>query len=94
MTLHGKVNVEEFTVKGTLLPAYEDMDAFRYLGSRSFAELINTQQEVTITLTEAGRPNITQILPTINAFTVGQLLYMLEIQTAIAGELWDINVFN
>ncbi len=89
------LRVEEFTVEGTLPPAYEDMDAFRYLGGRSFAELINTQQEATaIALTEAGRPNMTHILPTISEFTVGQLLYMLEVQTAIAGELWDINAFD
>jgi len=40
------------------------------------------------------RPNVTISLPYINGYFVAQLLYMLEVQTAIAGELYNINTFN
>jgi glucose-6-phosphate isomerase len=33
-------------------------------------------------------------LPKVDAFHVAQLLYMFEMQTAIAGELYNINTFN
>ena len=33
-------------------------------------------------------------MPKINGYYMGQLLYMLEVQTAIAGELYNINTFN
>ncbi len=33
-------------------------------------------------------------LDKIDEYNVAQLLYMLEVQTAIAGELYNINTFN
>ena len=33
-------------------------------------------------------------LPEVNAFTVGELLYLFEVQTAFAGELLSIDTFN
>ena len=30
----------------------------------------------------------------INGYNIGQLLYMLEVQTAIAGALYGVNAFN
>ncbi len=89
------IRVEQFAEQGALPAGYTDMDAFAYLTGHSFAELINAEQEATaIALTEAGKPNMTHVLPEINAFTVGQLLYMLEVQTAIAGELLNIDAFD
>ena len=33
-------------------------------------------------------------LPKVDAYNLAQLLYMLEVQTAIAGELYNVNTFN
>jgi len=33
-------------------------------------------------------------LPEVSAFTLGQLIYLLEVATAISGELYDINAFD
>jgi glucose-6-phosphate isomerase len=33
-------------------------------------------------------------MPKIDGYHMGQLLYMLEVQTAIAGALYNINTFN
>jgi glucose-6-phosphate isomerase len=36
----------------------------------------------------------TIVLPEVNAFTIGQLIQLFEIQTAFAGELLNINAFD
>ena len=38
--------------------------------------------------------NYTINLPEVNAFTLGQLMYLLELQTAYTGALLNINTFN
>ena len=45
-------------------------------------------------LNRAGRLNKTFTLPAVNAFTIGQLLYVLEVETAYLGELYNINAFD
>ena len=45
-------------------------------------------------LYKAKRMNRTIILPEVNAFTIGQLLYMLEVETAFIAELLNINAFD
>ena len=47
-----------------------------------------------VALSDYQRPTITITLPNINGYHVAQLLYMLEVQTAIAGELYNIDTFN
>ena len=37
---------------------------------------------------------MTITLEKIDEYNIAQLLYMLEVQTAIAGELYNINTFN
>ena len=89
------MRIERFATEGKLPPAYEDVDAISYLGGWSFQELIKAEQEATaLALTSVGKPNVTHILPEVNAFTLGQLFYMLEVQTAIAGELLNIDAFD
>ena len=87
--------VEEYERDVPIPPALENESDVAYLGSHTFAELIHAEGEATaLALAEAGRPNCAHILPRVNAFTVGQLLYMLELQTAISGELYNINAFD
>ena len=38
--------------------------------------------------------NYTIWLPELNAFTLGQVLYMFELQTAYAGAMLNIDTFN
>lgn len=89
------VRLEQFRHEGVIPTGYGEMDVFNYLHGHSLAELIKAEQTATaIALTDAGKPNMTHILPRLDAFTFGQLLYMLEVQTAIAGELWNIDAFD
>lgn len=74
---------------------YRDEEALKYLNHRSLNELLQTEQRATEwALTKNGRPNCKIMLPEINPFTIGQLLYMFEVQTAFAGELFDVNAFD
>jgi glucose-6-phosphate isomerase len=66
-----------------------------YLGGHTLAELIQAEGKATaLALAQAGRPNMALVLPEVNAFTVGQLLYTLAMATSISGELYNINAFD
>jgi glucose-6-phosphate isomerase len=66
-----------------------------YLGVHTFNELLAAEAEGTaLALAAAGRPNASFRLPEVSAFTLGQLIYLLEVATAISGELYDINAFD
>ena len=47
-----------------------------------------------VALADYGRPTVTISIPKVDAYNLGQLLYMFEVQTAIAGALYNINTFN
>ncbi len=66
-----------------------------FLGGHTMEELIQAENEATAyALTKAGRMNYTFYLPELNAFTLGQLLFLFELQTAYAGAMLNINTFN
>lgn len=89
------LRVEKFSDEVKMPKAFKDMDGVGYLGGASLAGLINAEQSATETaLMKAGRPSARLTLPELNAFTVGQLLYMMQVQTAFAGGLYNINPFD
>ena len=45
-------------------------------------------------LTSLDRPNYTLALDTISEFTVGELLFTLEMMTAYMGEMMDIDAYD
>ena len=74
---------------------FEDIPAVSFLGGHTLNELISAEQTATeYALLKAERLNRTITLPEVNAFTVGQLLYFMEVETAFAGELLGINTFD
>lgn len=88
------IRVEEFD--NTLeIPKIFEYTGIGYLGGKTINELINAEADATkVALTDYQRPNVTISLPKVNGYYVAQLLYMLEVQTAIAGELYGINAFD
>jgi glucose-6-phosphate isomerase len=59
------------------------------------AELLNIECDATRkALTEAGRPNSTIRLGSVNEENLGYLLQALEVQTAISGTLYGVNAFD
>jgi len=67
-------------------------DDFSYLEDHNLEELMKIEARATrVALTRAGRANMSLILPEINPFTIGQFLFLLEVQTVFTGGLYSIN---
>jgi len=66
-----------------------------YLRGQSMNKLMTAELRGTLdALKASARPVIRIILPRLNANTVAQLLYMLEVETAMAGRLYNVNTFD
>lgn len=89
------LEVDNFRAEVEIPEAYPDIEGVSYLGGHTLNELIYTEKKATeLALTKRQKMNETIIIPEVNEFTMGQLFYMLELQTALIGELFDINAFN
>jgi glucose-6-phosphate isomerase len=89
------IRLKKFSHNLPLPDAFLEQEAFNYLGGHNIAELLLAEQTATaMALSHNGRPNCSLVLPELNPFNLGQLLYMLEVQTAVSGELYGINAFD
>lgn len=89
------LGVGEYRKTIEIARGYEDIPAVSFLGGHTLSELIHAEQAATeYALLKAKRLNRTIALPVVNAFTIGQLLYLLEVETAFAGELLNIDAFD
>ncbi len=71
------------------LPEYA---ATSYFDGATMEQLLRAERQATeLALCGQFRPNMTLTLPEVRAFTVGQLLYMLEVQTLCAGALFNVD---
>lgn len=88
------IRVEEFDT--TLdIPKIFEYTGIGYLGGKTVNALLNAEADSTkVSLSDYARPTVTITLPRVDGYNVAQLLYMLEVQTAIAGALYNINAFN
>lgn len=88
------IRVENFDTK-LEIPQIFEYTGIGYLGGKTINDLINAEADSTrIALADYSRPTMTISLERIDEYNVAQLLYMLEVQTAIAGELYNINTFD
>lgn len=88
------IRVEEFD-NTVGIPKIFEYTGIGYLGGKTMNDLMNAEADSTkVTLVDYQRPNVTITIPKINGYYIAQLLYMLEVQTAIVGELYNINTFN
>ncbi len=89
------ISVKNYNVGMPIPEGFEDIPDVAFLGGHSMEELIQAENKATAyALMRAGRMNYTINLPEINAFTLGELMYMFELQTAYAGAMLNINTFN
>ncbi len=88
------VRVAEFD--STLeIPKIFEYTGIGYLGGKSVNRLINAEADSTrVALTDCKRPAVTITMDKVDGYNLAQLLYMLEVQTAITGELYGIDTFN
>ncbi len=89
------IAVEKFRADVTISEGCEQFPDVNFLCNHTLGELINTERKATeYALTTANRLNYTIIMPEVNAFTIGELLYMFEMETAYVGELLNIDTYN
>jgi glucose-6-phosphate isomerase len=89
------VAVKERSTDVKIPAAFPDVKELGYLAGHSLGELIDIEQRATAgALARRGRPNMTIHLDRVDAVHIGQLMMLLEIATAYAGQLYGIDAFN
>ena len=90
----GFIRVERFS-KPVVIPQYKESEDLGYLGGHELSELLLAEGHATeVALAKNGRMNSTILLDRITPHTIGQLLFMFEIQTVFAAGLYGVNPFD
>jgi glucose-6-phosphate isomerase len=76
-----------------MIPArYQDQAALAYLGGRTMAELIQAEAIATAAaLAQEKRPSLSLRLPGLSEHALGQVIFLLEAATVMAGGLLKVN---
>lgn len=89
------IGVDQYRTETTIPDGYLDIKDVSFLCGHTQNELIKAEQSATAyAVMKSGHLSNTITLPKVNAFTIGQLLYMFEVMTAFAGELLGLNAFD
>jgi len=73
----------------------EEFPNVNFLCGHTMNELISTEMKATeYALTVKKRMNNMIYLPEVNEFTLGELMFMLELATAYIGEMFNIDTYN
>jgi glucose-6-phosphate isomerase len=76
-------------------PAPEYAQELGFLAGKDLSELLNNEKRATeYALLESERPCLTVVFPEVNAYTVGQFIYLYEVTTSFTGALFGINPYN
>lgn len=87
--------VDKYRTDVTIPQGCEDIPAVNFLCGHTMQELIKAEQSATeYAVMKSGKLSHTITVPEVNAFTVGQLLYFFELETAYEGAMLDINTFD
>ena len=87
--------VDEYRGVQTISEGCKDIPDVNFLCGHTMNELITAERKATeYALTSKGRLNRTITLPEVNAFTIGELLYFFQMETAFTGEMLGIDTFN
>ncbi|MBX3378194.1 MAG: glucose-6-phosphate isomerase [Phycisphaeraceae bacterium] len=91
------LEVETFDGAGgdVKIPTGLGVDAIAYLEGKSMTALLNAEKRATeYAFVESQRPNFTIKWPRIDAFHVGQFVYLWEVVTSYAGLMLNIDAYN
>ncbi|MDR0788133.1 MAG: glucose-6-phosphate isomerase [Gemmatimonadota bacterium] len=76
----------------TIPSVYPDVSELGYLGGHTLGELLRVEKEATEeALTQRGRMNMTIEVPTVDAFVMGEIIFLLQIATVYAGALYGVD---
>ena len=86
------LEVEKFQHHVEVPHLFGEAAGLEHLEGRSLGDLCRArEQAAAFHLRQAGRPSLTLSLPEINAFTIGQLVYLLQVVTVAAASLFAVN---
>lgn len=89
------VAVDNYRSEVTIPNGCEAFPNVNFLCGHTMSELITTEMKATAyALNKKNRLNNTIYLPEVNEFTLGELMYMLELATAYTGEMFGIDTYN
>jgi len=89
------VQVEKFREKCPIPKSFKSIPEIAYLSGHDMSELLNAELDATeFAFAKASRPSVRIVLDEISPENIGGLLYMLEVQTAFSGGLYNINAFD
>jgi glucose-6-phosphate isomerase len=91
----GLLEVEDFGAHEMTVPTGLGVEAIAYLEGKTVGGLLNAEKRATeYALVESHRPNFTIRFPKIDAYHVGQFIYLWEVVTSYAGLMLNIDAYD
>ena len=89
------LQVNNFEQDITIGPAPDCALELSFLAGKKLSILLNNEKRATeYALLESKRPCLTIMFDRINAYTVGQFIYLYEVTTSLTGALFNINPYD
>ncbi len=89
------LQVDNFGKDPQIGPAPDSAPELDFLAGKTLSALLNSEKKATeYALLQSKRPCLTILFPHINAYTVGQFIYLYEVTTSLAGALFGINSYD
>jgi glucose-6-phosphate isomerase len=89
------LQVENFDKDIKIGPAPDCAPELEFLAGKKLSTLLNSEKTATeFALLQDRRPCLTVNFPKVDAYAVGQFIYLFEVTTSIAGALFNINPYD
>ena len=89
------LEVNHFTRDLRIGPAPDCAPELGFLTGKKLSTLLNNEKKATeYALLESKRPCLTVLFDRVNAYTVGQFIYLYEVTTSLTGALFGINPYD
>ena len=87
--------VENYRETFEIPHAFDENPNVAFLSGHTLNELINAERRATeFAVAKSGHMNRTIMLDKVDAYNIGMLMMLFELQTAYAGELLGINAYD
>lgn len=89
------LEVKQFDSDLTIGPAPDCAPELGFLANKKMSKLLNDEKKATeYALLKDKRPCMTVLFDKVNAYTIGQFIYLFEVTTSFAGALFGIDTYN
>jgi glucose-6-phosphate isomerase len=89
------LQVNNFEQDVAIGPAPDCAPELGFLAGNKLSKLLNDEKKATeYALLESKRPCLTVLFDRVNAYTIGQFIYLYEVTTSLSGALFNINPYD